>query len=336
MNICVCGYYGLGNFGDELFLKTFKQLFSKHNVFQWVPCLDANKIEAVIIGGGDLIQPYCFNEGYFPLQLAHIPTWLYGVGIVDYYNHATWPKEEIKKNRERINSAVNTVYRDDHSANIAKEFCFHKSIEVAPDIVFAYQEPCYPIGKLSSKKTIGICIYVYDDFPYQMMLLILKHLVMKDYHLVFIPVVNKNNLYSDMDMCETLYKTVIECMPNSEANLLWHQFDIEMTYSMIQSLDYLISFKLHPVIAAMRAGVPSFSFSKLSKVRNLHKAIHSDYYISDYDMPLEDIKQRIDAFLQDSKRLYIKEKIAIEQMQRKSMDRIIQLKEEIQSHVIGQ
>lgn len=66
MHIAASGYYGMGNFGDDLFLHTFRQLFHGHHVYPWQAKLDPDQADAVIIGGGDLITPYSFNRYYFP------------------------------------------------------------------------------------------------------------------------------------------------------------------------------------------------------------------------------------------------------------------------------
>ena len=112
----------MGNFGDELFLKTFKQIFHNHNVFPWSAFLDPNKIDAVIIGGGDLITPYYYNEYYFPSLLENHPTWIYGVGVVDHYNEDTWPIEQIDRHRQRLSKAKKVYLRDDNSARIFKKY----------------------------------------------------------------------------------------------------------------------------------------------------------------------------------------------------------------------
>lgn len=69
MHIAASGYYGMGNFGDDLFLHTLRQVFHDHHVYPWNSRLDPRQTDAFIIGGGDLITPYSFNSYYFPPRL---------------------------------------------------------------------------------------------------------------------------------------------------------------------------------------------------------------------------------------------------------------------------
>lgn len=68
MHIAASGYYGMGNFGDDLFLHTLRQVFHDHHVYPWNSRLDPRQTDAFIIGGGDLITPYSFSPYYFPLS----------------------------------------------------------------------------------------------------------------------------------------------------------------------------------------------------------------------------------------------------------------------------
>jgi polysaccharide pyruvyl transferase WcaK-like protein len=301
MNICVCGYYGMGNFGDELFLAAWQQLFAEHNVFAFTPYLDFSKVDGVIIGGGDLITPYHFNSHYFPLIVANLPTWIYGVGIVDFYKEETWPEAEVNKNRERIRTAQRLYVRDEQSAAIARKIQLHADVQVAPDIVFGYKQPEIPVRRFSLKPTIGVCVFSYDEFPLDTMAELLVELSSR-YHLVLLPVVNQsNNGYADMRICAAIRDIVSLRNPSATLTLPGPQYELNTTYRYVQAVDYLISFKLHPALVALRGGVPVFSLSRMSKVSSLLKAFGLDDFMSDYNAPLEQLMPKVNAFLQTGK-----------------------------------
>ncbi|WP_426448075.1 polysaccharide pyruvyl transferase family protein [Paenibacillus sp. S-38] len=298
MNICVCGYLGMGNFGDELFLKTFAQTLKGHRVFPWVAQVDVDRVDAVIIGGGDLITPYAFNSFYFPPQLENKPTWIYGVGIVDYYPEPTWPQKEVEQYRIRTAKAHGMALRDQRSAEIASRLSLNTAVEVVPDVAFGYEPPGYPMGRFSARPTAGLCIFTYDAFPKDKLIAIAERLIGRGYDLVFIPVVNQsNNPFADAKMCTELREEILKKHPNAVVLVPRPQYDLEVTYSYIGSLDCLISFKLHPSLAAIRSGVPVFCLTQMSKVRSLMESFGLDDFVLDYSLPQEQLLGKLDDFL---------------------------------------
>lgn len=300
MRIAASGYYGMGNFGDDLFLKTLQQAFYKHQLFPWNGYIDPQEVDAVIIGGGDLITPYKFSHYYFPKALQEHPMWLYGVGIVDTYPPETWPKEEINKHREYIQHAKRAVFRDKTSAELAEIGGFHHHPEVAQDIVFAYQEHPFPIQRFSPKKTIGVCLFSYPAFPFEEMTQLLLRLSRQSYHIVLIPVVNHpNNRFSDYSTCKRLEQTIKETDPLASIQTISLLLEIDLTYNIIQSMDYLISYKLHPTLVALRAGVPVLAMSKMGKVKHLLRRFHLEHYYCDYSVPFASLDSVIEHFLKE-------------------------------------
>ena len=73
--------------------------------------------------------------------------------------------------------------------------------------------------------------------------------------------------------------------------------DIELTYSFIQSVDYLISFKLHPTLAALRGGKPVLALSTMSKVHSLLSSFRLGQYFTDYRQPLDVLIDKTETFL---------------------------------------
>lgn len=201
MKLGIAGYYGKGNFGDELFLETFKQVLYKDTVYPIVSHIDFLSSDAVIIGGGDLIIPYSYNNTYFPKEILHVPVWVYGVGVVDFYPPETWPEAEVEKYREIISQANGLYVRDSNSAKLANYMKLNSMIREVPDIAFSYRQPNYPIIKNPHKKTIGVCSFSYEDFPLDKMARILSTLNSKDFTIVLIEVVDIRNKFTDRQTC---------------------------------------------------------------------------------------------------------------------------------------
>ncbi|MFC0215272.1 polysaccharide pyruvyl transferase family protein [Paenibacillus chartarius] len=302
MNLCVCGYYGFGNFGDELFLRTLAQQFPEDAVFPYSPLVDIAQVDAVIIGGGDLITPYHYNNYYFPEALRGLPTWVYGVGIVDFYPENTWPAAAVNRYRERLQETNGLYLRDEWSVQTARSHSFHSAVELVPDIAFSYKEPRYPFRFSASKKTVGVCVFAYDDFPFDSFVKLLGEISRQNLALVLIPVVHHvNNPYTDLAVCARIRDAVKDAHPAADIVVAEAATDLDITYRCLQSVDYLISFKLHPALVALRGGVPVLSLSKMGKVRSLLRSLGLSAYFADYEAPHSVLADRVEMLLSQGK-----------------------------------
>lgn len=334
MKIAVSGYYGMGNFGDDLFLHTLRQVFDNHALYPWTSHIDPKQSDAVIIGGGDLITPYSFNRYYFHPLIKQLPTWLYGVGIVDVYPEHTWPADQVAEYRAIISQAKRAVFRDDRSSDIAKRVQFHHRVETEPDIVFGYREPRIPIKRYSNKPTIGICVFSYESFPMDNMTKLLSHLIQRGYHIVLIPVIHHpGNRYADHETCLLLQKRVKANYPASSIETLPLLLDLELTYSYIQAVDFLISFKLHPSLAALRGGVPVLAFSHMNKVRSLLGSFDLERFYCDYTLPLESLIDQTELFLKESPALIDKAMPRIRITEERSRTSLYELKKSMEMSI---
>lgn len=332
MKIAVCGYYGMGNFGDDLFLRTLQQIFHGHTVFPWNGYMNPAEVDRVIVGGGDLITPYSFNSYYFPKDLIHHPLWVYGVGIVDQYPEETWPKEQVERHREYIGNAQRAVFRDKRSADIADKAKFHPHVEHAQDIAFAYEQQHYPLRPYSNRPTIGICVFSYPSFPFENMVRLSMHLLSQGYHLLFIPVINHpTNMYSDLSTCQKLLGRIKANHPHASAETLPMLMELNLTYNYIQHVDYLITFKLHPAIAALRAGKPAFALSKMNKVWSLLESFGMEQYYCDYLLPYESIRARVDEFLMHGDSVMKLQAASIRSAEHESLRQLTALRKEIEA-----
>ncbi|MFC7441685.1 polysaccharide pyruvyl transferase family protein [Laceyella putida] len=301
MKICVCGYFGMGNFGDELFLKTYQQVFSNHHVFSWEPFLDTKQIDAVIIGGGDLITPYWFNQHYFPSDLENHPTWIYSVGIADFYPLETWPDQEVQKYRERTQKAVRFAVRDENSAKLARNIGLHHQVDIVPDAAFSYKVNPIPIEKFSIKPIIGICIHSYEHFPYGMVRDVLAGCGQKGYDFLFIPVIDRAvNPYADVPACRKLMGMVREKCPDANVHILEIAY-LDQICNWLKAIDYLISFKLHPSLIAVREGTPVLCINSHSKVKSLMSKFGLDDFVIKENVSKEQLENKLSSFLQTGK-----------------------------------
>ena len=330
MKIGIRGYYGFGNFGDELFLETFKQVFHSHKVFPLIYPINRCDCDRVIVGGGDLIIPYSFNPSYFPNELLQVKNWVYGVGIVDFYPEHTWPKEEVNKYRNIISQSEGLYVRDANSKKLATNMKLHSGIiEQVPDIAFSYKQPSFPIVKNPLETNVGFCPFAYKDFPLTKMTNILATISKKkNYRISIISVVDNKNKYSDLSVCNTLMERILKINPNARISVIEYKY-LDVTYSFIQSLDFLISFKLHPSLVAIRNSIPTFCFSKLSKVTSLLSEFNISEFYSDYEAPQQQIQTKIEDFLKIDPNKMITLGTKIKSVEKLSDEKIQKLKTEV-------
>jgi polysaccharide pyruvyl transferase WcaK-like protein len=97
--IGMVGYYGYGNYGDELFLEVFGKYLSD---FEFVFLQDqlqrpfftkpldkkVETLDAILIGGGDIVIPNYWSDQYFEDVFLRKPVYIHGVGV------PTWGGED--------------------------------------------------------------------------------------------------------------------------------------------------------------------------------------------------------------------------------------------------
>jgi polysaccharide pyruvyl transferase WcaK-like protein len=150
--IGLVGFFGWGNFGDELFVETYKSFFEPefettvvHDLLQ-KPYFSRpieemiGDCDAFVIGGGDLIIPWSLSDLYWRKEFLTKPVFINSVGVPTWggYN-----KDVVLGLRNFVNheSVRYISARDPESATwITKHLQCQKVVE-APDMVCALDFP---------------------------------------------------------------------------------------------------------------------------------------------------------------------------------------------------
>lgn len=90
--IGLVGYFGYGNYGDELFIDVYRKYFHdceicvlqdslKSPIYSAKAYEKIESLDAIIIGGGDLLLPKYFATSYFDDHFLKKPIYMNGVGV---------------------------------------------------------------------------------------------------------------------------------------------------------------------------------------------------------------------------------------------------------------
>jgi polysaccharide pyruvyl transferase WcaK-like protein len=108
--IGLIGFYGWGNYGDELFIDAFRPALERAGTMTVLPDIPGkpyysrpvtqvvDEQDAIVIGGGDLVQFHRRNALYWDRRYLARPVFIYGVGVPTWKGLEPVPRivEELK------------------------------------------------------------------------------------------------------------------------------------------------------------------------------------------------------------------------------------------------
>jgi polysaccharide pyruvyl transferase WcaK-like protein len=101
------GYYGWGNYGDELFLEVFREHLSPALKLLSVVSPEPRSIgrrlgsavrdaDALLIGGGDIVIPWSGNNAYWRRSYLRRPVFVAGVGVPTWGKGTPWVVDRLR------------------------------------------------------------------------------------------------------------------------------------------------------------------------------------------------------------------------------------------------
>lgn len=269
LTLGLAGFYGYGNYGDELFLDVWaKYLADEFNLeilhdLEHKPYfsekLDARlqSISGIIIGGGDILQPWNIDERYWNSAFLNKPIWIAGVGVPLRANsaHQEKPWKMDKMNNFLCSSSVRMINVRD---KVSYQWCLDRfecpeKISWCPDIVSTLQPHLFNKIKNESSHNLGVVVRSRkgyeqtDDFSY------IEGFVANAHKKGWTPTViilgTGRTLINDLESSLRLDITPspLVCFSNST----------EKITECIMKQDALISMKFHGSVAGLMAGIPS-------------------------------------------------------------------------------
>jgi len=274
--ILVLGYYFHNNLGDDIFEYVFKnKILHNYNITidKLENILHHNDVsyDAVIIGGGDLINDTYFNEDtldFIQRNFNNIPVIFYGIGLsypnlitkLDVGDHFFIRNKVDYLNIKDRYSLYNSFYTPDLAFHLYPDISFeenHISFEenqTTPNILENIGV-CLPFTWLSENQDIS--------FYEQIKCMITE--LSQDYIVHLIPFdTSQNKLNSDKILVDKLSQDICSCNIKVKSD-----GSIQDMISYFQKMDCIIGGRFHSIILSMITATPFISLYSTTKLHNL-------------------------------------------------------------------
>jgi len=287
--IGLVGYFGWGNFGDELFVETHKQYLGKKYTLEIVNDILAepyfskpvSKIaqdyDAFLIGGGDLINPIRVSKLYWQMDFLQKPVFIYGIGVPN----VKWSRENVLNHYRKFFNHENCkliVARDIESFNWLKDnFDIEDKLQWYPDAVCSYNKP----PKIETKdKILGVVIRGHRSFEKDSLVHLRKMIEEakeKGYKIKHLILANKQLGQADLEQTKELA---------IEGEDIFYSESLEEMCREISKCSLLASIKFHGMIVATMYGIPTIALSVTPKNRNFLRMLEQPQMLESYNQPL--------------------------------------------------
>ncbi|KAA9393116.1 polysaccharide pyruvyl transferase family protein [Kocuria coralli] len=270
--IGLVGFFGWGNYGDELFLTNWQNTIGLHHEVSVVHDLlttpyfsrqasdIAAEYDALVIGGGDLIIPNKISPLYWNRAWLQRPVYISGVGVPTWVKHHAPDVMDRLRNFFQHQNVRHIGARDEESAQWIRRHLEPKvPVQVHADLVFNMSLP--PAVEFE-KPTIGINLRTHraDSDPSHLVD-VCKTYSARGYDVVNLVLGTGRTRAADLEVAQA-FPFADQIVLDSER--------IDDLSSWIGGLDLLLSNKFHGTVVATMYGVSSVVLSATTKSRNLY------------------------------------------------------------------
>jgi polysaccharide pyruvyl transferase WcaK-like protein len=293
------GYFGHGNYGDELFLEVYRKYFydcelivleeSTIYPMRTQAAYDSiNTLDAIIIGGGDLFIPKYFAENYFDRQFLQRPIYYHGVGVPQWVGEDLRVIERMAEfvrhpNVRKIN------LRDTQSAQwVLDKLKPHAPVDFSADMVFALDFPRAP--RPPAQKVFGLILRKIDPAPtnieWDRIVALCERARSFNYKIHNIVLGTGKTRRDDLDGLKAFDYQHAELVDPNE---------IAAITKAIGACDVIVSTKFHGCVVAAAYGIPAITMTTTDKFLNLYRLLERHDLISHYFHP--DLADRLGKYI---------------------------------------
>lgn len=285
--IGLVGFFGWGNYGDELFLHNWRRTVGQHHEASVVHDLTAapyfsrsaaeiaQEHDALVIGGGDLVIPNKISPLYWNRAWLARPVYISGVGV------PTWVKHRAPDVIERLRTffqhpnVQHIGARDLESAQWIRRYLEpNVPVETHADLVF---NMVMPPAVTYDRPTVGINLRTHraGSDPAQLVR-VCETMRERGYDVVNIVLGTGKTRAADLE--------VAEAFPFRDQIVLESE-DVDDLSSYLGGLDVLLSNKFHGTVVATMYGVSSVVLSATTKSKNLYQHLDRQMLLSSNEDP---------------------------------------------------
>lgn len=291
--IALVGYFGWGNFGDELFVKVHRQELGKHyDLFVANDLLEApyfsrpvseivDESDAVLIGGGDLLNPLRVSDLYWQEEFLRKPTFIYGLGVPNQ----PFVRQNVIDRYRRFVSHENckmVVARDVESFTWIKA-----NLDPGNKLVW-YPDPVCAMGRPpalpTEKGVFGVVMREHrsrsDDLSHLMDAI--ERARSLGYRIRHIALATGSLGQGDLELAKKLAAPGDEVVYSESLDELCQE---------ISRVELLATIKFHGLVVATMYGVPAIAMSVTPKNRNFLRMIERPEMLVSYTN--EGLKDRV-------------------------------------------
>ncbi|NUL47906.1 polysaccharide pyruvyl transferase family protein [Cellulosimicrobium funkei] len=268
------GFFGWGNYGDELFLRLWRQRLSAHfdvgPVHQLLqppyvigdPAEVAEEYDAFVIGGGDLVLPNQVSTLYWKREWLQKKVYICGVGV-PLWKHRE--RDSVVEHLAEFFRHPNVQYisaRDEESATwIRERLRPHQPVVVHPDLVFALEKPTAAAEDGTRRLGISVRPGLYGQSnDYSVLQRLVEAARRSGYRITALELSSGRQRRRDAQAYRQL--------PFTPDEFIRSRGVLEDT-AAIGRVDALASMKFHGLVVALMYGRPALALTPNTKSRNL-------------------------------------------------------------------
>jgi polysaccharide pyruvyl transferase WcaK-like protein len=275
--IGLIGYFGWGNFGDELFFQQWQTVLGEDRTFRvndllqkpytTRPAVDvAGGADAFLIGGGDLIRTESISSLYWNKAWTSRPLVISGIGVA----------QETERRRSDVVPRLRQFMADAHilslsardaesQAWIEEQLCPPVEVRLVPDLAYAAVSRLKPaVGRPDDACTVGVVLNKrVTDRDVEILAALLRAEEAGQLKLRLMVLATGQQRDQEIELLR-------QYGHESRAEVF---SGVPEMIAAIAGLDVLYSAKFHGLVVASALGIPSRSLRTTSKATGLAKRL---------------------------------------------------------------